>query len=145
MLRVPKHRATSVLMSLTLVQPSFILCHGHTQNCPSYTRPATLLLCSVQGRGHVLTTLIGTQGVWITSSCPAPRARDTGLHRPRCLIHSGLEFLLALHVTVNSCTTPRHHGRIAHQPGDVPYGGFGTDVLCYPPPSHGSSRFEVDG
>ena len=31
----------------------------------------------------LLTTLIATHGVWIiTRSCPTPKARDPGLHRP---------------------------------------------------------------
>ena len=30
----------------------------------------------------LLTTRIATFGVWITGSCPTPRARDPGLHRP---------------------------------------------------------------
>ena len=29
-------------------------------------------------------------------------------------------------------------------PKDAPYGGFGPDLPCYPPLSHGSSRFEID-
>ena len=36
------------------------------------------------------------------------------------------------------------HGRITQQPEVVPYGGFGQDLPCYPPLSHGSSRFDVD-
>ena len=44
----------------------------------------------------------------------------------------------------NSCTAPRRHGSITHQPEDAPYGGFGPDLPCYPPLSHGSSKFEVD-
>ena len=73
-----------------------------------------------------------------------PQSQETpGLHRPRCLTHSGHEFLLAAYVPMNSCTSPRRHGRITHQPQDAPYGGFGPDLPCYPPMSHGSSRFEV--
>ena len=30
----------------------------------------------------LLTTLIGTLGVWTTSSCPIPKARHPSLHRP---------------------------------------------------------------
>ena len=60
------------------------------------------------------------------SSCPQP------------------EFLLAAQVPVNPCPAPRRHGRITHQPEDVPHGGFGPDLPCYPPLSHGSSRLEVE-
>ena len=41
---------------------------------------------------------------------------------------------------VYSCTVQRRHGRITHQPEDVP---FGRELPCYPPVSHGSSRIEV--
>ena len=41
---------------------------------------------------------------------------------------------------MNSCTSPRRHGRITHQPEDA---GSGPDLSCYPPLSHGSSRFKV--
>ena len=54
------------------------------------------------------------------------------------------EFLLAASKPVNSCTVPRRHGRMTHQPQDVPYGGCGPDLPCHSPLSHGSSRFEVD-
>ena len=46
------------------------------------SRVSRLLLYCAQGRGTLLTTLIATQSVRITSSCPTPRARDPGLHRP---------------------------------------------------------------
>ena len=75
--------------------------------------------------------------------CTTPRARNPGLHRPRCLRHSGL-FFLAAQVPVNSNTVPRRHGRITHQPDDAPYGGRGPDLPSNPPLSHGSSKFEVD-
>ena len=55
------------------------------------------------------------QGEWITSSCPASRARDQGLHRPASHALT-LEFLLAASVPVNSCTSPRRHGKITHEP-----------------------------
>ena len=55
------------------------------------------------------------------------------------------EFLLAASVPANSCTAARCHGRTTHQPEDVPYGRFGPDLPCYPPLSHASSKFEVDG
>ena len=48
------------------------------------------------------------------------------------------------HQPVNSCTAPRRHGRTTHQPEDVPYGGYGPDLPCHPPLSHGSSVMEVD-
>ena len=54
------------------------------------------------------------------------------------------EFLLATHVPANSCTSQKRHGRITHQPEDVPYGGLDPDLSCNPPLSHGSSRFDVD-
>ena len=54
-----------------------------------------------------------------------PRAGDPGLQRPRCLRHSGPEFLLAASVPEDSCTSPRRHGSITHQPQDAAYGGFG--------------------
>ena len=38
---------------------------------------------------------------------------------PRCLTQSGLEFLLATYVPVDSCTSSRRHGRITHQPEDA--------------------------
>ena len=66
------------------------------------------------------------------------------LQWPRCLIHSGLEFLLAAYAPGDSCTFPRRHGQITHHPEDAPYGGFGPDLPCCPPVSHGSSRFEAD-
>ena len=59
------------------------------------------------------------------------------------LLCPGLEFPLAAHVPGNSCTAPRRHGRITHQPEDGPHGGFGPDMPCNPPLSHGSSSFEV--
>ena len=37
------------------------------------------------------------------------------------------ELMLAAHVPVNSCTAPRRHGRVTHQPDEVPYGGFGPE------------------
>ena len=43
------------------------------------------------------------------------------------------EFLLTSEVPTNSCTAPRVHGRITHQPEDDQYGGFGPDLQCYPP------------
>ena len=82
-------------------------------------------------------------GVRVTSSCPTPGARGSGLHRP-CASCPGLELLLVAHVPVSSCTVPRRHGRTNHEPEDVPQGGFGQDLPHYPPMSHGSSRFEVD-
>ena len=82
-------------------------------------------------------------GVRVTSSCPTPGARGPGLHRP-CASCPGLELLLVAHVPVSSCTVLRRHGRINHEPEDVPQGGFGQDLPHYPPMSHGSSRFEVD-
>ena len=66
----------------------------------------------LEGGSTLLTALSATQGVRITSMCTTPRARNPGLHRPRCLIHSGLEFFLAAQVPVNSNTVPRRHGRI---------------------------------
>ena len=45
---------------------------------------------------------------------------------------------------MNSCTAPRRHGRITHQPEGLANGGFGPDLSCDPPLSHGSSTFEVD-
>ena len=74
---------------------------------------------------------------------PRTRARDQA-RIGRLLIHSGLEFLLAAYVVGDSWTSPRRHGRLTHQPEDVPYGWFGGDLPCYPPLSHGTSRFEVD-
>ena len=56
----------------------------------------------------------------------------------------GPEFLLAAYVPVNSCRVPRRLGRITHQQENIPYEGFGPDLPCYPPQSHGSLRFEVD-
>ena len=50
--------------------------------------------------------------------------------------------LLSTDVPMNSYTAPRHHGTITHQPEDFPNGGFGPDLLCYPPLSHGSSTEE---
>ena len=43
----------------------------------------------------------------------------------------------AAYVPMNSCTIPRRHG-------SVPYGGFSRNLPCYPPLSHGSTRYEVD-
>ena len=91
----------------------------------------------------LLNSLIATWAVWITGPCPTPRARDPGLHLPSS--HD---------LTLNSswqpvcrkklCTAPRRHGIITHQPEDVPFGGFRPELSCYPPLSHGSSRFEID-
>ena len=67
-----------------------------------------------------------------------PRPASAALSRP------GPEFIKAACVPVNSCTVPRRHGRITHQLQDVPYRGCGPDLPCYPPPSHGLSRLEVD-
>ena len=53
------------------------------------------------------------------------------------------EFRLAVCVQVNSCKAPRRNGWKTRQPEDVPYGGFGPDLPCYPPMSHGSFRFAV--
>ena len=53
---------------------------------------------------------------------------------------TGLKFLLAAHVPGDSYTAPRRHGRITHPPEDVPHGGFGPDLSCYPALSHGSSE-----
>ena len=79
---------------------------------------------------------------------PAPprvwRAGRRWIADPQSNSYSGLEFHLAACVPVNSCTAPRRHGRITHQPEDAPYGGFGSSLPCCPPLSHGSSRFEVD-
>ena len=44
-----------------------------------------------------------------------PQSKRLSLRRPRCLIHSGHEFLLAAHVPRDSCTSPRRHGGITHQ------------------------------
>ena len=52
------------------------------------------------------------------------------------------EFHLAVHVVVNSCTAPRRRGRTTHQSEDVPYGGFGPDLPCYPLLSHKSMTEE---
>ena len=47
------------------------------------TRLVLLSLCCASGRGHAADhTDRHQKGVRITSSCPTPRARDPGLHRP---------------------------------------------------------------
>ena len=66
----------------------------------------------------LLTTLVATQDMWITGSAPATRARDLCLHR-HAFPCPEPEFLLAAHVPMSSCTAPRRHGRITHQPEDV--------------------------
>ena len=68
-----------------------------------------------------------------------PQSKIPGLHRPPSR-GAGPEFSLVAHVQVNSSTAPRRHGRIPHPPEDVPYGGFGPDLPCYPPLSHGSEE-----
>ena len=60
------------------------------------------------------------------------KSERPALHRPRCLTNSGLEFHLAAHVPRSSCTSPRRHGRLTHQPEDALYGGSGPDLPCYP-------------
>ena len=65
-----------------------------------------------------------------TVRCSTPPLRDsssmlsTVLHRPRRL--------LMQHISETPCND-------THQPEDVPHGGFGPDLPCYPPLSHGSS------
>ena len=82
-----------------------------------------------------------TQGVWITGRSSTPQCK-----RPRsasaAFSSTGPEFTFAAHVSVDSCRTPKRHGRITHQPGNVQYGGFCPDLPCYPPLSLGSSRKE---
>ena len=78
----------------------------------------------------LLATLSAIQGVRITGSCPTPRARDPGLHRPPA-------DALAACVPVFSCTAPRHHGRITHQPEEVPHEVRPRPAVCYLPLSHG--------
>ena len=71
--------------------------------------------CAVlQVGATLLSTLIVTQGLWITSSCPTPRARDPSLHRPRASC-SEPEFLLAAYVPVNPWSAPRRHGKPTNQ------------------------------
>ena len=73
----------------------------------------SVFFCSscVFGRVHAASTrACGLQAV-------APRARDQA-HRPRATC-SGLAFLLATNVPVSSCTVPRRHGRMTHQPGSL--------------------------
>ena len=66
--------------------------------------------------------------------------------RPASAVFSspGNEFLLTVHASLNSRTVPRCHGRITHQPEDVPHGGFDPHLPCCPPLFHGSSSFEFD-
>ena len=45
-------------------------------------------------------------------------SQDPGLHRTLSHAVSLKEFLLAAYVPVNSCTGPRGHGRMTHQPQD---------------------------
>ena len=89
--------------------------------------------CAVLKVGATLsTTLIATQGVWITSSCPTLE-QETQACTGR--IPGSL-------CARDSCASLRRHGKT--QPEDAPYGWFGPDLPCYPPLSHGPSRCEVD-
>ena len=74
----------------------------------------------LQVGSSLFTALSATQGVRFANSWPTPRARN------KRLTHSGLEFLLAAYVPTDSCTFPRR---------------LGPHLSCYPPLSHGSSRF----
>ena len=66
-----------------------------------------------------------------------PQGKRPGLLRPRCLIAWAWIPPDNIYAS-DSCISPRRHGRITHQPQDVPFGGFGLDLPCKPPLSHGS-------
>ena len=72
-----------------------------------------------RGRHYTMTCgFFGVDVLWVGPSLFFARACGSqvvgrsqshrpGLHRPRCLIHSGSELLLATYVPVNSCAVPR--------------------------------------
>ena len=86
----------------------------------------TLLFCWAA----LITTLTATQGVWITGSCPTPRARETGACTGRVPYDLSLNSFWQPYVPVNSCTSPRRRGKRSHQPEDVPSEEFGPDLPC---------------
>ena len=119
-----------------------------------FFHPSTHSIHHVGDSSRLLILFRVRTALWVGSALlPRGRARykqlsDPQSKRPRpastvCLM-PGLELLLVAHVPVSSCTVPRRHGRINHEPEDVSQGGFGQDLPHYPPMSHGSSRFEVD-
>ena len=88
----------------------------------------------------------GLLSLWFKSGqhCSPPKACGSqAVVRPPEQETQGLK-PWAADVPVSSRRVPRRHGRITQQPEDVPHGGFGPDLQCYPPRSHGSSRYEVD-
>ena len=88
----------------------------------------------------------GLLSLWFKSGqhCSPPKACGSqAVVRPPEQETQGLK-PWAADVPVSSRRVPRRHGRITQQPEDVPHGGFGPDLPCYPPRSHGSSRYEVD-
>ena len=67
-----------------------------------------------------------------------PRSMGPALHRPRCLKRHGLAFCpwSFMHIPETSWKDD--------PPTSATYGGFGPDLPCYPPLSHGSPGFVVD-
>ena len=112
-----------------------------SQSCYLFSRCG--VLCCARGRGHA-----AHHADRHPSRVDRKQLSDTQSKRPRLASAAfscpEAEFLMAACVPMNSCTAPRRHERISHQPEDASCGRCGPDRPCCPPLPHGSSRIEVD-
>ena len=103
------------------------------RRCPCHQswRASCMLLCCAQRRGHAA-HCTDRHPRWVDHRQLA--FLQTKRFRACIAACSRTEpqFLLAAYVPMNSCTAPRRHGKITHQPEDVPY-GCGPDLPCHPP------------